>query len=111
MENIILFGLIFGIGAVLYFFIGRKKGGRDSQNFLDQAQKTIMDLEGSKREQQAQLKAEREKLEELKIQFEKQKIEKLDQINEWKKAHQQLRNQLDQAQKTIMDLEGSKREQ
>ena len=119
MNNsiLILIGLFVGatISFICFWLLRQKKmeSLQTSNNFkdhqqlqdkLDQSQKTITDLEGSKREQQAQLKAEQEKLEELKIQFEKQK-------QDWKEAEKQLRNQLDQSQKTITDLEGSKREQ
>ena len=119
MKDIILYGLIIGLGALLFLFLWRQKKTENFQNSnelknnenkirqliaekaglensqkekldqinehketnqllrnkLDQANAKITDLEASKREQQAQLKAEEEKLDELKTQFEKQKTE------------------------------------
>lgn len=118
MENIVLFVLIVGL-IILSFFVWKQKKSENFQNSnelkdnekkirqliaekaglessqkeksaqinehkevnqhlrndLNQANKKIAELEARRREQQAQLKAEMEKCEELKTQFEKQKAE------------------------------------
>ncbi len=106
METIILLALAVGLASIITFFLVRRQGKIESlQNANEFRDKSLLSgkLEDDER-QIRQLIAEKAGLE-------NSQKEKSTQIDEYKEKNQLLRNNLDQANIKIADLEAGRREQ